>query len=168
MIHVALLRGVNVSGVRPVKLGALREVIETLGRTDVRTYPPSDNVVFRSAVASGALRRGIRRAIEERFGFAVDVLLRSAPDLERVALTNPFLNRSGVALDVLYVTLLATLCRGPRPATVSSARPTRVSARWSISVSASTRRNARYSTCGGGGYPCSRACCPWCWRMRRC
>lgn len=84
---VALLRGVNVGG-RKVSMAELRELIESLGYSDARTYIQSGNVIFKSArkPASSALES----AIEERFGLAVDVMLRTPAELKRALERDPF------------------------------------------------------------------------------
>jgi uncharacterized protein (DUF1697 family) len=44
--YVAMLRGINVSGTKPVKMERLRALFEALGFTNIRTYLQSGNVVF--------------------------------------------------------------------------------------------------------------------------
>ena len=44
--HVALLRGINVGGRNKVPMADLRELMTSLGLTDVTTYIQSGNVVF--------------------------------------------------------------------------------------------------------------------------
>ena len=44
--HVALLRGVNNLGGKRVAMAELREVVTSLGHTDVMTYIQSGNVLF--------------------------------------------------------------------------------------------------------------------------
>jgi uncharacterized protein (DUF1697 family) len=84
---VALLRGVNVGG-RKVPMAELRDVVESLGYGDVRTYIQSGNVLFESArkPAPGTLES----AIEKRFGLQVDVMLRTPTELRKVLERDPF------------------------------------------------------------------------------
>jgi uncharacterized protein (DUF1697 family) len=77
---VSLLRGINVGGNKLVKMADLAALYETLGFTRVKPYLQSGNIVFDSEAADHAL---IERAIAERFGFAVSVILRDAAALER-------------------------------------------------------------------------------------
>jgi uncharacterized protein (DUF1697 family) len=44
--HVALLRGINNLGSKKVAMAELREVVTSLGHTDVMTYIQSGNVLF--------------------------------------------------------------------------------------------------------------------------
>ncbi len=84
---VALLRGVNVGG-RKLPMAGLRELAESLGYDDVRTYIQSGNLLFRATKRPRSAE--LEAAIEERLGLAVDVILRSPADLARVLERNPF------------------------------------------------------------------------------
>ena len=52
--YVAMLRGINVSGSKPVKMDALRVSFEALGFKNVRTYVQSGNVVFEAKERAAA------------------------------------------------------------------------------------------------------------------
>jgi uncharacterized protein (DUF1697 family) len=89
--YIALLRGINVGGARKVPMSDLREMFDTLGHTDVRTYIQSGNVVFAAKTAPPArVRAALERSIEKHFGFAVTVLLRTPAELAAVAKRNPY------------------------------------------------------------------------------
>ncbi|MET7620750.1 DUF1697 domain-containing protein [Streptomyces sp. NPDC005408] len=89
--YAALLRGINVGGHKKVPMAELRELLTELGHTDVTTYLQSGNAVFSSASADEkAIGTALERAIEKRFGFGVDCLVRSAPYLKAVADDCPF------------------------------------------------------------------------------
>ncbi|MFI6411784.1 DUF1697 domain-containing protein [Streptomyces sp. NPDC050585] len=90
--YAVLLRGVNVGGPRKVPMAELRGVLAGLGHTDVRTYLQSGNAFFTTASGAGedALAGAIERALEERFGFRVDCLVRGGPYLRAVADDCPF------------------------------------------------------------------------------
>ncbi|MGW2995759.1 DUF1697 domain-containing protein, partial [Streptomyces sp. NPDC001193] len=63
--YAALLRGINVGGARKVPMAELREVLEGLGLTEVRTYLQSGNAVFTSPEKDpAALARELEWAIE--------------------------------------------------------------------------------------------------------
>jgi len=65
--HVALLRGINVGGRNRVAMANLREVVTSLGHTEVTTYVQSGNVVFTSPDAdTGALVAALEQRIGER------------------------------------------------------------------------------------------------------
>ncbi|MEU0136251.1 DUF1697 domain-containing protein [Streptomyces sp. NPDC006296] len=89
--YAALLRGINVSGHRRVPMAELRELLGELGHEGVATHLQSGNAAFRSASEDeGALAAELERAIEDRFGFPVDCLVRSAAYLAAVADACPF------------------------------------------------------------------------------
>ncbi|MFD8966816.1 DUF1697 domain-containing protein [Streptomyces sp. NPDC059568] len=89
--YAALLRGINVSGHRRVPMAELRELLSELGHRDVRTYLQSGNAVFTSdSDDESALAAALERAIERRFGFTVDTLVRGAAYLRAVAEECPF------------------------------------------------------------------------------
>ena len=87
--YVALLRGINVGGHRKVPMAQLRETAEALGLRKARTYVASGNLVFESDKAAGTLETMLEKAIAHRFGFAVDVVVRSAAQWAALADANP-------------------------------------------------------------------------------
>lgn len=88
--YVALLRGINLGSKRRVSMPELRALASGLGLVDVRTQINSGNLIFASDQAEGVLQRSLARAIEERFGFAVPVVIRTADQLRRVLSQAPF------------------------------------------------------------------------------
>jgi uncharacterized protein (DUF1697 family) len=87
---VALLRGINVGGNRKLPMAELRALAAGLGLEAPRTYVASGNLVFRSSLAGGALEKKLESAIADRFGFAVDVIVRSAAQWRGYCEANPF------------------------------------------------------------------------------
>jgi uncharacterized protein (DUF1697 family) len=83
-----LLRGVNVGGRNALPMAELRALVESLGFTEVTTLIQSGNVAF-SARKRPAPER-LATAIQERFGFAAPVVLRSREELARALAANPF------------------------------------------------------------------------------
>lgn len=89
--YAALLRGINVSGHRRVPMAELRTLLTELGHGDVATYLQSGNAVFSSASGDeNALAAELMKAIEERFGFPVDTLVRPGSYLAAAADACPF------------------------------------------------------------------------------
>ncbi len=88
--YIALLRGINLAGRRKVAMPALREALADAGFDEVATYIQSGNLVFDSGKSATGLRIEMEKLIEDRFGFAVPVLLRSAKQLDAVIASNPF------------------------------------------------------------------------------
>jgi uncharacterized protein (DUF1697 family) len=92
--HVALLRGINVGGNNKVAMADLREVVASLGHTEVSTYIQSGNVLFTvregPAAAATALAAELERAIEEAFGLRLRVVVLSRAELAQVISDNPY------------------------------------------------------------------------------
>jgi uncharacterized protein (DUF1697 family) len=107
-VLISMLRGVNVGGHNKVSMGELRELYESLGLQDPQTYVQSGNVVFRTKERNlTALAKRIEDAIERRFGFRVDVIVRTPAELKDVIARNPFGKRRAVDPGKLLVTFLA-------------------------------------------------------------
>ena len=87
---VALFRGINVGGKHSLPMQDLREILSSLGCENVQTYIQSGNAVFSSPADAESLSGQIRGAIDERFGFAPQVLLLSAARFRAVVAANPF------------------------------------------------------------------------------
>jgi uncharacterized protein (DUF1697 family) len=89
--HIALLRGINVGGHNKVAMADLREVLASLGHTDVVTYIQSGNVVFSTGEAdTGALASALERAIATALGVAPGVVVLTREDLAAVVRDNPY------------------------------------------------------------------------------
>ncbi|HEY1464296.1 MAG TPA: DUF1697 domain-containing protein [Terriglobales bacterium] len=107
-VIIALLRGVNVGVHNRMKMDALRDLCQSLGFTDIKTYVQSGNVVFRTKEKDEAKLRGrMEAAIEKKFGFRPDVILRSTAEMREAIAKNPFAKRRGIEPDRLLLTFLA-------------------------------------------------------------
>ena len=67
----------------------LRELLADAGFEDVRTYVASGNVVLTSGLSADKLGAKSEKLIAERFGFDVDVIVRTADELAEVVRLNP-------------------------------------------------------------------------------
>lgn len=91
MRYVALLRAINVGGSRRMKMKELRSVFTTIGLSDPVTLLQSGNVVFSpDSEDPEGLTAAIENAIGLAFGFDVEVVLRTGPDLEAIVADHPF------------------------------------------------------------------------------
>ncbi|WP_030681601.1 DUF1697 domain-containing protein [Streptomyces cellulosae] len=89
--YAALLRGINVGGSRKVPMADLRALMEGLGHDNVRTYLQSGQATFAGDHGDeDSLAAELREAIEKRFGFVVDVIVRDHAYLKAVADACPF------------------------------------------------------------------------------
>jgi uncharacterized protein (DUF1697 family) len=74
----------------------LRALLGDAGFEDVRTYVASGNVVLSSDLAGKQLAERCEALIAERFGFDVDVIVRTREELAEVVALNPL---AEVAVD---------------------------------------------------------------------
>jgi uncharacterized protein (DUF1697 family) len=88
--YAAFLRGVNLGGAKKVPMADLRALAADLGYTDVATYINSGNVVFTSGKKPRTLEKELAAAIKDRFGFGVDVCVRSSAQLRKILEANPY------------------------------------------------------------------------------
>jgi len=106
MIHVALLRGINVGGNNALPMGDLRRICQELGLLDPVTYINTGNVVFAAGPTDHlALADRMESAIESEFGFRPRVLVRSGADIEAIAAAIPadWTNGPQMKADVVYL-----------------------------------------------------------------
>jgi uncharacterized protein (DUF1697 family) len=94
--YAVLLRGINLGKARRVAMADLRALLTEEGYGNVATLLQSGNVMLDADQAPAELGGAIERAIEKRFGIAVEVILRSRDELARVVANNPL---AGVADD---------------------------------------------------------------------
>lgn len=85
----ALLRGVNVGPTTKVPMAELRDLLEELGATEVKTLLNSGNAVFYLHASPKSIDGILSEAISERFGFQVDVVCRTKKQLESVLAHDP-------------------------------------------------------------------------------
>ena len=91
--HIALLRAVNVGG-RKMPMAELRAICAELGWTEVETYIQSGNLLFAAPGQSAEQEAALEKAIEQRFGYWSDVIIRSAEQWRALLATNPFLSEA--------------------------------------------------------------------------
>jgi uncharacterized protein (DUF1697 family) len=110
MKYIALLRGINVSGKRKIKMADLRAMCEKMGLQAVQTYIQSGNIIFEDSEEDTAvLEKSLRAEIETTFGFEVPVMVMTQAYLQQVAERNPFLQKNEeLDTKLLHVTFLAT------------------------------------------------------------
>lgn len=89
--YVALLRGINVGGRNKVSMADLRQVVASLGHTEVATYIQSGNVVFTAPEAdSGSLAEALEQEVARRLAVPSAVVVLSRAELARAVADNPF------------------------------------------------------------------------------
>jgi uncharacterized protein (DUF1697 family) len=91
MMHIALLRAINVGGRNLVAMSELRGLLGELGFGAVQSLLQSGNLVFQGdGRTCAALERLLEVETEKRFGIAVDYMIRGGRDWETIIAKNPF------------------------------------------------------------------------------
>jgi uncharacterized protein (DUF1697 family) len=104
---VALLRGINVSGQKSIRMADLQNSLVALGFAGVRSYLQSGNLVFDASRGDPRkLASTIKARIAHDFGHDVDVLVLPAKELGLVASSNPLLPRREVDEKLFHGTFL--------------------------------------------------------------
>lgn len=107
--YISILRGINVSGQKSIRMKSLQEMYENLGVQDVKTYVQSGNVVFRSPDPKPEkLEDKISRLIEKEFGFNVPVMVMSMDQLKKIIANNPLSKDPRKDPSFLHITFLAS------------------------------------------------------------
>jgi uncharacterized protein (DUF1697 family) len=105
--YIAILRGINVSGHKLIKMDALKASFERLGFADVQTYIQSGNIVFKHKANSKLLDDKIKTMLDDEYGFDVPVLVKTVAEMKTVLNNNPFISNVSNDMNTLHVTLLA-------------------------------------------------------------
>ena len=106
--HLALLRGINVSGHNMIKMDALKTTLEAIGFQNVQTYIQSGNVFVDSEEENApAVGFKIKQEIFKVFGHEVPTVVIGKSDLESCFKNNPFLKEKEVDVKKLYVAFLS-------------------------------------------------------------
>lgn len=107
-VMICMLRGVNLGAHNRVKMEALKALCESLKLREPQTYVQSGNVIFKTDERDLVkLAKRIETAIEKKFGFRTDAVVRSTAEMKEVIARNPFAKRSGIEPSKLLVTFLA-------------------------------------------------------------
>lgn len=105
--HLALLRGINVSGHNMMKMEALKAMLENIGFKNVRTYLQSGNVFINSEEEASKVGFMIKQEIFKVFGHEVPVVMITKESLESCFANNPFLKEKDIDTKKLYVAFVS-------------------------------------------------------------
>ena len=106
--YISILRGINVSGHRMIKMKALQELYERMGFRNVRTYIQSGNVVFdHEPTETVKLEKEISGKILSTFGFEVPVIVLTKTELSAISTQNAFIGNRNEDISKLHVTVLS-------------------------------------------------------------
>jgi uncharacterized protein (DUF1697 family) len=118
---IALLRGINVGGKNKMPMKELVELFETFGYKDVRTYIQSGNVIFGGTAAAARKAPDLVAAgIQQRWGYDIPVITRTAAELTAAIKRNPFVAQA----DPAHLSI-AFLAARPSAAKIATLDPNR-------------------------------------------
>lgn len=104
--HIALLRGINVGGHRPLKMTRLQEMFAAMGFENISTYIQSGNVIFDApSQKEQSLSAQISDQIAVTFDYNIPVIVYRAHELKAILKKFPFAEREGWKS---YITFLAS------------------------------------------------------------
>lgn len=111
--HLALLRGINVSGHNMIKMDVLKTLLENAGFQNVRTYIQSGNVFVDSDEEHGAsVGFKIKQEIFKALGLEVPVVVICKEDLEACFKNNSYLKEEECDTKKLYAAFLSKELQG--------------------------------------------------------
>lgn len=115
MKYVALLRGINVAGQKSIKMADLKKLFEDLKFKNIETYIQSGNVVFSyHEWQTGPMVTAIEKAIQKKFGFEVDVVVRTEKDWPKILKGNPYTAEAKKEPKFLHVVALEAKPKAPK------------------------------------------------------
>ena len=101
--YISLLRGVNVSGQKKIKMDVLRKLYGGLGLSCVQTYIQSGNVLFDCEENTVKLSEKIKEGIRKSFGFEVEVILRTKQEWQKIQGNTLFQNKDSTQIYVVFL-----------------------------------------------------------------
>ena len=108
--YISILRGINVSGQKIIKMNDLQNLYKNLGFQNVTTYIQSGNVVFSyKDFDTKNLEEIITKQIATEFGFEVPVIVLTVDELQQIVDNNPFAKDADKEQSFLHVTFLASI-----------------------------------------------------------
>jgi uncharacterized protein (DUF1697 family) len=106
--YLSILRGINVSGQKIIKMDALKALYESIGFKNITTYIQSGNLVFESKPLK-KMDEYIKHKIADEFGFEVPIIILKKEEIQSIVESNPFLKEKNIELDKLHITFLAEM-----------------------------------------------------------
>lgn len=107
--YIALLRGINVSGQKKIKMAEFRIHLEEAGLTNVKTYIQSGNIVFDSTFfTEDENAQIIEQCIQRVYNFKVPVVVFSNSYLTNILKNNPFVNDDSKERSKIFFCFLYT------------------------------------------------------------
>ena len=91
LVHISLLRAINVGGRKPAIMAELRNLLTELGFQDPQSLLQTGNLVFRNNAPTGAeLEAHLEKEVEKRLHLRTEILVRTKQEWKRIIADNPF------------------------------------------------------------------------------
>jgi uncharacterized protein (DUF1697 family) len=108
MKHLALLRGINVSGHNMIKMTTLKKMLHDIDFQNIETYIQSGNVFVETEEENqNSIGFTIKQKIFKELGFDVPAIVISKLDLEKCLTNNPVFKEKDVDVKKLYVAFIS-------------------------------------------------------------
>lgn len=105
--YIVLLRGINVSGQKLIKMTDLRVILEFLNFQNVNTYIQSGNIIFKSeGYTPEQLKAIIEKKIESNYSFYAPAFVFELDDFIKLSQTKPTVP-SNINHELLYFVFLS-------------------------------------------------------------
>ena len=102
--YLCLLRGINVSGHKIIKMADLRIFLSNNGLENVKTYIQSGNILFYSEIQTKAeISIFIENLLFKEYGCEIPSLILEQKDLEQIILSNPYPKITETSTNKPYV-----------------------------------------------------------------
>ncbi len=92
---ICLLRGINISGQKKIKMAYLKSYFEEIGFKKIITYIQSGNVIFNSKITDPKkIEKLIFDKIKMQYDFEVETIVKTPEELKMVLENNPFIKQN--------------------------------------------------------------------------
>lgn len=107
--YISLLRGINVSGSKKIKMEELKSLYEQLKFKEVQTYIQSGNVIFQSNKSESVIIKTIYEGLKKEWDYEVTIILKTPEALQKIIANNPFIKDRNEDVKKLHLTFLDDL-----------------------------------------------------------
>ena len=103
---LCLLRGINVSGQKLIKMAKLKELLNYEGYKNVQTYIQSGNIILDSILHTKEEQStAVEKLLKEKYGWDIPCIVLEEADLKEILELNPYKNISTKKATLPYVCL---------------------------------------------------------------
>jgi uncharacterized protein (DUF1697 family) len=140
---LALLRGINVSGQKLIKMQDLNQLFLDNGFKNCETYIQSGNVIFDSKITSEEkISEQIKKIIQKKYKFDVENKVLNPKDISKIIQSNPYLKKKDFNEKAMYVSFLSAIPEKENVKALSAVKSADDSFEWN--------ENVLYLYCPGG------------------